>query len=217
MTPLTDAHTHRIPREPDQNALVNLNWNFLPESRPAGVYFSLGIHPKDADSISLEQLKNAVRQTPCSAIGECGLDPLAPVRMEKQRTVFRQQIELAQELALPMVIHCVRLHYEIIHFHKQYWKHPEIPWLVHGFRGKPETAMALRKAGCLLSLSPVWLMHLHRFPEKLSGTDFLLETDESKIPLPDIYRRTAELRNETPEELSAILNRNFRTLLNLNG
>ena len=63
MTPLTDAHTHRLPREPDQNALVNLNWNFLPESRPAGVYFSLGIHPKDADSISLEQLKNAVRQT----------------------------------------------------------------------------------------------------------------------------------------------------------
>lgn len=215
MTPPVDAHTHRIPQDPEQNALVNLNWSFLPESRPAGVWFSLGIHPADADSISLEQLKNAVRRTPCAAIGECGLDPLVQVCMDKQRTVFRQQIELAQELALPMVIHCVRLHYEIIHFRKQYWKHPEIPWLIHGFRGKPETAMALRKAGCLLSLSPVWLMHLQHFPEKLADTDFLLETDESKFPLRDIYRKTAGLRHETPAELSAGLHRNFLHLLGM--
>lgn len=191
--PFINAHTHSLTNDPDTEILYNLNLN----SPKRMLYTSAGIHPADIHKFSLEQLNAVVSENNYCAIGECGLDSLAQNPMTEQNNSFQQQIMLAEKNKLPMVIHCVRCHYEVLHFRKQAWHASEIPWLIHGFRGKEQLASDFIKAGCLLSLSPVWLMHLESWPEWLPYGSFLLETDEAPVSIYDVYRKTAELKQDS--------------------
>jgi TatD DNase family protein len=73
------------------------------------VYAAVGVHPNEAsgfDEAVLEDLRAVATQPRCVAIGETGLDYYrdhAP-RSDQMRA-FEAQIELARELALPLVIH----------------------------------------------------------------------------------------------------------------
>ena len=204
---LVDAHTHSIPRDPGQTALVDL----LPGSPSAdsadGVFFSCGIHPRDLDRFTSDELVETLCRIPCAAVGECGLDSSLTVSLDQQEHLFRTQITLSEELNLPLVVHCVRQHYELIRIRKELA--PRQPWLIHGFRGNAEVGQALLGHGMILSLSPVWLLHQDRFPEWLPSDAFLLETDESALPLRDIYSHAAKLRGETMEDLAGKLQKTF--------
>ena len=204
---LIDAHTHAVPSAPDTAALVNLNPGASAESAE-NRYYSCGIHPADIGKYSLENLRTTLTRIPCSAIGECGLDARFP---SEQETVFHEQIILSEELKLPMVIHCVRRYYDLIRLRKA--GHAVMPWLIHGFRGNRETGTALLQAGCLLSLSPVWLMHLEEFPDWLPDGKFLLETDESDIPLPSLYEHAIRLRKDSPERFGILLQETFTAFI----
>jgi TatD DNase family protein len=206
---LIDAHTHAAPSAPDTAALVNLNPGASAE--PAKhCYYSCGIHPADIGKYSLEELRTTLTRIPCSAVGECGLDARFPF---EQETVFRKQIRLAEELKLPMVIHCVRKYYDVIRIRKA--EHAAMPWLIHGFRGNRETGTALLQAGCLLSLSQVWLMHQEPFPDWLPDGKFLLETDESDIPLPALYEQAIRLRQDSPEQFGKMLQETFNAFIGI--
>ncbi len=83
-----------------------------------GLFAVAGIHPNDAkkfDDKALQQLKEFCRHPKVVAVGEIGLDfyrDWAPV--EVQRQAFRQQIKLAKEMGLPIVIHNRQAGREII-------------------------------------------------------------------------------------------------------
>lgn len=209
--PLTDAHTHRIPDSPGCLALVNLDPGSRSVSVRDGIFYSCGIHPADADRFALDDLRRTVETHPVSAIGECGLDALAEPSLDRQETIFREQVALAEELRLPMVIHCVRKAYELIGIRKS--MRAEMSWLIHGFRGGREVAEAWMKTGCLLSLSVPWLLHLDVFPDWLPAGAFLLETDENEVSLPDIYAQAAQLQKKTPDRLEEELQKTFLRFL----
>jgi TatD DNase family protein len=73
------------------------------------VFAAIGVHPNDAQTWSqttLADLKELARQPKVVAIGEIGLDyywDRAPASL--QRTIFEQQLDLAAELDLPVIIH----------------------------------------------------------------------------------------------------------------
>ncbi len=204
---LIDAHTHRVPHDPEQTALVDLLPG-SPSSDPGeGCFYSCGIHPRDLGRFTSDELVETLCRIPCSAVGECGLDSSLTVSLEEQEKSFRAQIVLSEELNLPLVVHCVRQYYELIRIRKELM--PRQDWLIHGFRGNPEVGQALLEHGMILSLSSVWLMHQDRFPEWLPADAFLLETDESSLPLRDIYSHTAKLRGETMEDLAVSLEKTF--------
>ena len=102
-----------------------------------GVYASVGLHPEhlfskwvDEEETSFQsreenfdyELYKKIAQHPkVVGIGECGLDfyripeGLTKEQMlPKQREVFLEHIKLAQELDLPMVIHCREAHAELL-------------------------------------------------------------------------------------------------------
>lgn len=73
------------------------------------VYAAVGIHPhnaKDWNHSTKQELRELARSPKVVAVGEIGLDyyrDLSP--REKQRSAFQDQLDLALEMELPVVIH----------------------------------------------------------------------------------------------------------------
>ena len=71
-----------------------------------GVWASIGLHPLDAgQGFDYEKYKSLSKEK-IVAIGETGLDYWHKPKKEKQREVFLKQVALAEELNLPLIIHC---------------------------------------------------------------------------------------------------------------
>jgi TatD DNase family protein len=89
-------------------------WDETPDvlavaERHPHVFASVGIHPHEADSwddASYERLKALAAHPKVLAIGEIGLDYYyAHGSREAQHRAFREQLRLARELALPVIVH----------------------------------------------------------------------------------------------------------------
>jgi len=74
------------------------------------VHCAVGIHPNSSDGFehdSPAKLRDLAGQPKVVAIGEIGLDYYWDrVEHAQQQTVFEQQLDLAAELGLPVIIHC---------------------------------------------------------------------------------------------------------------
>lgn len=81
----------------------------LAEEYSEHCWCTAGVHPHDAANVSddfINSLKHLASQDKVKAIGECGLDfnrNFSP--QDKQIEVFSRQLQLAQDLALPVFLH----------------------------------------------------------------------------------------------------------------
>ena len=120
------------------------------------------------------------------ALGEGGLDKLCDTPMQLQERAFRWLIEQSEKYHLPLVIHCVKCTAELLRLKKEY--HPTSPWIIHGFRGKPQQALEYLRHGFYLSYGE------HYAAEALKQTPLdklFLETDESVKGIDEIYQQAA--------------------------
>lgn len=77
------------------------------------VYFAVGVHPYDRETIDTVDFSRYAVHPKCVAIGECGLDYFRlegsdeEKQEEKRRqdAVFRYQIRLAKEFKKPLIVH----------------------------------------------------------------------------------------------------------------
>ncbi|MEL5896086.1 TatD family hydrolase [Bacteroides sp. GD17] len=198
-----DIHTHQLPQVPGE-AIVNC----YPEmfSPQEGGWYSVGIHPwyiaaSDDKKNCLEVL---VRHPQVLAVGEAGLDKLADAPMDLQLEVFEFQARLAEEVEKPLVIHLVKAADELLKLRRTL--RPAMPWVIHGFRGKAALAEDYLRHGFYLS-----------FGEKYQAEALLttpadrlfIETDESTVPIKELYARAAALRGISPEEMREIVSGNI--------
>ena len=171
-----------------------------PDAYP-GVYFSAGIHPwhiASTDPMSLTSQLSRIAESPQQlAIGECGLDKLTDTPIDIQITIFKQQIEIAENSKKPMIIHCVKAFNELIKLRKETAARQE--WIIHGFRGKPQLATELIQHGFRISI----------------GHRLFLETDDSNIDIETVYRQIAEIRQIPENELIISIGTNFSELFDL--
>ncbi len=89
------------------------------------VFASVGFHPYDVKDLSLDDLKRlkelAENNEKVIALGEMGLDYYRDITpKDKQWKFFEKQIELAQELELPIVIHSRSANEDTIKILKEY-------------------------------------------------------------------------------------------------
>ncbi|MDE6416678.1 MAG: TatD family hydrolase [Duncaniella sp.] len=176
--PLSDTHTHRTDAA---DAIINYDPTVDTYTPRPDLTYSAGIHPWRADLADdemLSRLATLARQSNFTAIGETGLDALRGSDMEIQSAVFAKHITLAAELEKPLIIHCVRAWQQLIAISRRYGKHAA-PWIIHGFRGKPQLARQLLDAGFSLSFGQ------HYNPESFAITPVdrrYAESDESTLP-----------------------------------
>lgn len=121
------------------------------------VYAAVGVHPSDCGEWQdswLEELKALAAHEKVKAIGEIGLDYYwkeNPPR-EFQQQVFRKQMELAQELDLPVIIHDREAHQDCLSIVREY---PGVRGVYHCYSGSLEDAKVLVKLGWMLSFTGV--------------------------------------------------------------
>lgn len=121
------------------------------------------------------------------AIGETGADTMVNVPMYAQILAFRFQAALAEEIRKPLIIHDVKAHAEIISMRREL--KARMPWIIHGFRGKPSVAEMLLKEGFLFSFGEKFNPETLRM---LPVESIFAETDESTLGIHEIIRRMSD-------------------------
>lgn len=162
-----------------------------------------GIHPWQAANVNCLEVPNGE----WLALGECGLDRLCQTPWENQMEMFRKQILLSEQLRLPLILHCVKAHPEALALQKEL--HATMPWICHGFRGKPSQMQQLVANGWYLSFGHHFNLETVR---QCPIQNLLIETDDSPIDVRDVYERIACLRDTTTDELATQMWKNFEKL-----
>ena len=199
---IVDIHTHHSSSSIFP-AIRNLTFSDAERTFASDIpgLFSVGVHPWHADDFTPELLDNMTAWSSDKrfvALGECGLDKNSKVPMELQLDVFEQQIALSEKTGKPLIIHCVGCFNELFELKKKL--NPQQLWIIHGFRGKPQLAQQALNAGCSLSFGE----HFNIESVRLTPPDRLfVETDESPLLLSEIYHSIAEIKNCSPEDLTA--------------
>ena len=117
-------------------------------------------------------------------VGECGLDRLYPATYQLQLQAFEAQIELSESLCRPMIVHCVRAWDDLLRLHRR----ASQPWIVHGFRGRPQLLAQLLDGGFYVSFG---FRHNAASLAACQPTRLFLETDNTPLPIAPLYDETA--------------------------
>ena len=120
------------------------------------VHAAVGVHPEECADWDAEHdipTLEALAQNPkVRAIGEIGLDyhwPDNPPR-ELQQQVFHAQLELAEKLDLPVIVHDRDAHHDCLDIVRA---HPKVTGVYHCYSGGVEDAKILMKLGWMISFT----------------------------------------------------------------
>lgn len=164
-------------------------------------FYSLGFHPWNLDEFSdetFQQLENLATNPHMIFIGECGLDKNSHFDLDYQKDILKKQIFLSEKKAKPLIFHCVGYFNELIALKKEI--KPTQCWIIHGFRGKPPLAAQLIKAGFSISFGEHFNLESVR---ETPLNKLFIETDESQIPVLDIYNQIANIKSCKVGDLNA--------------
>ncbi|GMG88480.1 TatD family hydrolase [Biformimicrobium ophioploci] len=166
------------------------------------------------------------------AIGECGLDAAIDCPLERQIPVFEWHLRIADIYALPLVIHVVRCHADVLALLKQH--RPKCGGVIHAFSGSQEIAQQYCDLGFKLGVGGTITYEraakTRRAVAAVSLESLLLETDAPSMPLsghqgqrnspqmlPQVLDALAQLRQESVECIARTTTQNARDLFGLTG
>lgn len=123
----------------------------------AWIYAAVGSHPDAADEVNEAVLAEyralCLSNSKIRAIGEIGLDyHYEDVPRQIQQKAFRLQLALAQELALPVIVHEREAHEDGLNIIREF---PQVTGVFHCFSGSPELACQLVKSGWYIGFTGV--------------------------------------------------------------
>lgn len=167
--------------------------------------FTIGLHPMSYNFMTFENVSRIIHQyhDDILGIGECGLDTRIAVPRQHQIELFTAHAELAMEMHIPLIIHCVRSYDDIVHLHQRL--KPSNPWIIHGFNRTESIAIKLLDQGILLSIGKELLDPGHpisTFFKKIAEYPFFLETDGKDIAIQSLYQQASLLLEMSIEEIS---------------
>ncbi|MDI1361440.1 TatD family hydrolase [Methylotenera sp.] len=172
--------------------------------------YALGIHPmyvNDATLEDIETLKTYIVENNPVAIGEIGLDYFVtnaknnPDHIEKQIHFFTEQLKIAKQQNLPVILHVRNAIDDILKYLRRYQINGGIAHAFNGSFQQAEQFIALGfKLGFGGAMTYSRALKIRELASKLPLESIVLETDSPDIPPAWVG---AEGRN-TPLELSKI-------------
>lgn len=193
------------------------------------VYASVGVHPSETENLTetdMEELRRLAQHPKVRAIGEIGLDYHYPddVAPDIQKKWFIRQLDLAQELNMPVIIHDRDSKGDSLEILK---KMKISNGVVHCFSGSAETAREIIKLGMMISFTGVLTFkNARRAIEACAAvpTDRLMIETDCPYMAPEPHRgernhsgyvryvaeKMAEIKGISYEEMVDITNRNAK-------
>ena len=195
------------------------------------IYATIGYHPSEADITTdedLSLLEEQIKHKKVVGIGEIGLDyHYGSDNKDKQISLFRKQMKLAEKYNLPVVIHSRDATEDTINILKEY----KVIGDMHCFSGSLETARIYINMGYKLGIGGVVTFknsNLYKVVESVGLENIILETDapyltpepfrgkkNSSKYIPYIAKKISEILNCSIEEVSKITTENACSLFDL--
>ncbi len=182
------------------------------------IYASVGFHPHNAnkfDSKALDSLVQIASGNKVVAWGEIGLDfyRLYSPKDDQVRT-FRQQLETAEDLNLPVIIHDRDAHEEVFEILKKMGKGKR-KGVIHCFSGDRDLAEAFIELGYYISIPGTVTYnkasHVREVAAGIPMECMLIETDAPFLtPVPKRGKRNEPLFvTHTAQEIARLRNIDF--------
>jgi TatD DNase family protein len=200
------------------------------------IYATVGIHPHDAREVTrqlLDQLAALAKHPKVIAWGEIGLDYFydhSP--REVQQRVFRDQMALAHQARLPIVIHCRDAWTDCLNILERDWETTGLGGILHCFSSTLEDAKRGIDMGFLISFAGnstyPKAQNLRDVAKALPLEKVLIETDSPYLApqayrgkrnepayVAEVARTVASVRDLSPDEVAAATSENFRRFFRL--
>ena len=135
---------------PDIDSATRSAMFSLAERHPEHLFPTIGLHPTSVGKdwvTELDKVMSHASERKVWAIGEIGIDCYwSKEFLHEQQDVFRQQLELASRMSLPVIIHS-RESTELILNTLKECRHLALRGVMHAFSGSAETFKELQKIG----------------------------------------------------------------------
>jgi len=224
----------------------------IAENSSYGVFASIGLHPINLDTglvkikidpqegkhfekeFDYQKYKKLSQSKKVVAVGEIGLDyywkPKTFGRKQKffqeQKSLLLKQLELAQELSLPVIFHCRMAHEDLLEILKA---QKGVSGVVHCFTGTWEQAQQYMDMELYLGFNGIiFKLNLDEIIKKTPLERALIETDCPYLSPPEfegqrnepihvkyIAQRIAEIKNTSFDKVAEITTNNAKKLFNL--
>lgn len=210
-----NIHAHSVPRELPYQTTTLYNVMVGKDSIPgeeSGQLLTCGIHPwyirSEALEEQLSQFREWAEKENVVMIGEAGLDKLIVVPLSLQMQLLEEQIYYSEKLRKPLLIHCVKAWTELIALKKR--MKPDMPWIIHGFRGNSILAQQLIDQDFYLSFgicfNPASVQVA--WPDRI-----FVETDDQSVDIRTVYQLLSETLVIDEQLFAAQQQRNWGLLL----
>jgi len=152
---------------------------------------ALGIHPWFVDDdfqSDLKYLTSLLLHNKVNAIGEIGLDFLPEHISNRldQIECFTAQLQLAAEFSLPVSLHCLKAHNEMLSL----LKNETLTGVMHGFNSSVQVAKQYIDVGFKIGVNGVVVRdnarRYHELVRSVGLDNIVLETDYPNINLPGL-------------------------------
>ena len=196
------------------------------------IYAAVGIHPEDVDkNESIDEIKKLARSNKVVAIGEIGLDYYWNIENKtKQIDYFRSQLQLANELNLPVIIHDRDAHQDTFNILKEITVNEK--GVLHCYSGSVEMSREFLKLGYYLGFGGSTTFknakNVIDVLKEVPNDKFLIETDcpymtpvpfrgkrNNSIYLKYIVEKIAEIKGLTPKSVEALSENNAKRLFGI--
>ena len=195
------------------------------------LWATVGMHPHDAQDLTnaaMDTFRRLVSHPKVIALGEMGLDyyrDLSPRSIQK--TAFEQQLDLAEELDMPIIVHNREAYHDILPILRS--RKGRIVGVLHCFSGNVDVMKQALNIGFHIGIGgPVTYKKsddLQVVAKQVPANRLLIETDcpwlapqfwRGKRNEPSyvisVVERIAELRGTSTEEIGRITTENFVAL-----
>jgi len=201
-------------------------------SKYSSLYACIGIHPWKADQYNektLVELKGLASSNKVAAISEIGLDYFGRrtsmgefttecVSREIQVNVFHNQLRLAKNLELPVIIHDRASTEDILQILAKE-NNAQYGAVIHGFSGDIDIAQRYIELGTYLSIGPRAMNNERnelfiKAVEWIPIDKILLETDAGKpVEVIKVAEKIASIKGLTTEEVGELATSNLKKLI----
>jgi TatD DNase family protein len=200
------------------------------------IYTTVGIHPHQAREVTeahLDELARLAKHAKVIAWGEIGLDYFYDHSPhDVQERVFRDQMALAREARLPIIIHCRDAWADCLKLLEEVWRPAGLGGILHCFTSTLEDAKRGLDMGFLISFAGnstyPKTQNLRDVAKALPLENILIETDSPYLApqayrgkrnepayVAEVARTLASVRDLPAEEFAARTAVNFRRLFHL--